>query len=544
MPETDRGTGVIEKVRIRGYRKFRDLVFEPHPRFNILVGENESGKSTLLEAIGLALTGRINGRPAAEELNPFWFNQDDVAEFFEARKSGRQVAPPVVDIEVYLADRDEFARHLLGAHNSQVPTHECAGVRLRVEPDPEYADEIEAHLASETAIIPVEYYKVDWRSFSDQVLTARPKELTTAIIDSRTIRSSNGVDFHLRQILNDHLEPDVKAQVSLAFRKVKEQMTNEHLKAVNDEMKKLEGALDDRPISLAMDQSSRGSWDSSVVPHVAELPFAMAGQGQQAAIKIALAMSREAKKARVAMVEEPENHLSHTSLNVLLRRIEGLAGDEQQLLITTHSSYVLNRLGLDGLRLVSGGTVAKFGELTEDTVKYFQKLPGYDTLRMVLADRFVLVEGPSDEMLFERFYKDTAGHRPIEDGIDVFSMRGLSLERCLEVAMLLDKHCAVLRDNDSKQPDEITAALGDLVDGTRRKVFIGDPALGKTLEPQILTANPDDAKMRRILGVTDRADLETWMTNAKTEAALRIAESGEQLSPPPYFTEAIEFIRG
>lgn len=535
---------MIEKVRVRGYRKFRDLTFEPHPKFNILVGENESGKSTLLEAIGLALTGRINGRPAFEELNPFWFNQDEIAAFFAARKNGQQVAPPVIDIEVFLADRDEFARHLLGAHNSDVPTHECAGVRLRVEPDTEYAADIEAHLVSETAIIPVEYYKVDWRTFSDKVLTARPKELTTAIIDSRTIRSSNGVDYYLRQILKDHLEPDVKAQVSLAFRTVKEQMTAKHLQAVNEEMMALGGALDGKPISLAMDQSSRGSWDAGVVPHVAELPFAMAGQGQQAAIKIALAMKREAKKARVAMVEEPENHLSHASLNVLLKRMEDLAGDEQQLLITTHSSFVLNRLGLDGLRLVSRGTVVKFGELSADTVSYFKKLPGYDTLRMVLAEKFVLVEGASDEILFERLYRDATGHRPIEDGIDVFSMRGISLKRCLEVAQLLDKHCAALRDNDGRQPNEIKAELGELVDDTRRNVFIGDPKLGNTLEPQILTANPDDAKMRRILGVGGRAHLETWMTNAKTESAIRIAESGETVSPPPYFTEAIEFISG
>ncbi|MBB1033430.1 AAA family ATPase [Dietzia sp. CQ4] len=535
---------MIEKVRIRGFRKFSDLVFEPHPRFNVLVGDNDSGKSTLLEAIGLALTGRVNGRPASEELNPYWFNRDHVTAFFQARSSGRTVAPPVIDIEVFLADRDEFAEHLLGAHNSDQPTRECPGVRMRIEPNPEYAEEIEAHLNSVTAIIPVEYYKVDWCSFGDKVLTARPKELTTAIIDSRTIRSNNGVDYHLRQILNDHLKPDAKAQVSLAFRKVKEEMTRQHLKALNDEMEELEGALDDKPISLAMDQSSRGSWDSSVVPHVAELPFAMAGQGQQAAIKIALAMSREADRARVAMVEEPENHLSHTSLNVLLKRIEALAGDEQQLLITTHSSYVLNRLGLDGLRLVGSGTVGKFGDLTEETVKYFKKLPGYDTLRMVLAEKFVLVEGPSDELLFERFFRDEVGRRPIEDGIDVFSMRGLSLARCLEVAKLLDKQCAVLRDNDGNKPADLVAELGDLVHDTRRKVFIGEPALGETLEPQILSANPDEAKMRLILGVTDRAGLETWMTNAKTEAALRIVESPQILTPPPYFKEAIEFIRG
>jgi len=296
-------------------------------------------------------------------------------------------------------------------------------------------------------------------------------------------------------------------------------------------------------MSLAMDQSSRASWDSSVVPHVAEVPFAMAGQGQQAAIKISLAMGRTAQKVRVVMVEEPENHLSYTSLNVLLNRIAELVSEEQQLFITTHSSYVLNRLGLDGLRLISNGSVAQFDELTKATVEYFKKLPGYDTLRMVLAHKFVLVEGPSDEILFERFYRDTTGRRPLEDGIDVFSMRGLSLQRCLEVAKLLDKHCAVLRDNDGKDPQDLEADLGDLIDGSRRRVFIGEVDLGKTLEPQILSANSDDL-LRRILGRTTRADLETWMTNNKTDAALRIAESDEELTPPPYFTDAIEFIRG
>lgn len=535
---------MIEKVRIRGYRIFKDETFWPQPKMNILVGNNESGKSTLLEAIGLALTGRVNGRPAAEELNPYWFNSGLVEEFFAARAVGLAPAAPTIDIEVFLENRDEFAHYMLGGHNSNLPTTEAAGVRVRIEPNPEYGVEMEAHFASGTAIIPVEFYSVDWRTFGDRVLTARPKELTTAIIDSRTIRSSNGVDYHLRQILSDHLKPEDKAQVSLAFRQVKEEMTEQHLKSVNEDMKRLEGALDDRNISLAMDQSSRTSWDASVTPHVAGVPFAMSGQGQQAAIKIVLAMSRSADSARVAMIEEPENHLSHTSLNVLVKRIEELAGDEQQLFITTHSSFLLNRLGLNGLQLVSNGAVSTFDQINPDTVKYFQKLPGYDTLRMMLADRFVLVEGPSDEILFERFYKDETGRFPMQDGIDVFSMRGLSLARCLELAKVTGKRCAVLRDNDGVDPGDLIIELGDLVNNTTRVPFIGDPGLGYTLEPQILRANPDEAQMRRVLGITEKANVCTWMSNNKTEAALRIAESDISLTAPLYFVDAIKFIHG
>lgn len=533
---------MIEKIKITGYRKFKNVTIEPHKQFNLIVGDNEAGKSTILEALTLALTGRINGRPAAEELNPYWFNQDVVAAFFADRASGRHVAPPEITIELFLADRDDLQRKFVGAHNTDVPTRDCPGITLKVIPNPEYGEEMEEHFKSDSSILPVEYYVIDWRTFGDHPLVAKPKELAVAVIDSRTIRSTSGVDFHLRQMLHDHLDASEKAKVSLAFRRVKEQMTTEHLSEVNEKVEKLDGVLDGRSLSLAMDQSVRGSWDTNVVPHVAEIPFSMAGQGQQAAVKISLALGQKASAARVVMVEEPENHLSHTGLNKLLRQIEDLLGDEQQLFITTHNSYVLNRLGLDNLVLVSDGQTSSFAEISDETVAYFKKLPGYDTLRMVLSDRFVLVEGPSDEILFELFYSKVKGKRPIEDGIDVISMRGLALARCLELAKVLGKTCAVLRDNDGIDPAVITADLGGLIESGKREVFIGTVADGETLEPQVLTVNTDEALLRRALGVTQRANLNTWMTNNKTEAALRLAETSEVIQAPSYFTNAIEFI--
>ena len=56
---------------------------------NILVGDNESGKSTVLEAINLALTKQINRRDASYELHPFLFNQQAVNEFIARAKEGK-----------------------------------------------------------------------------------------------------------------------------------------------------------------------------------------------------------------------------------------------------------------------------------------------------------------------------------------------------------------------------------------------------------------------------------------------------------------------
>ena len=82
---------MIERVRVLGYRKFRELNFEPHQRLNILVGDNDAGKSTLLEAITLALTGRVSGRrqtaPQRDQ-----FNRHCIVKCKQKAASARRVA--------------------------------------------------------------------------------------------------------------------------------------------------------------------------------------------------------------------------------------------------------------------------------------------------------------------------------------------------------------------------------------------------------------------------------------------------------------------
>lgn len=533
---------LITKIKIRGYRAYENFELRPNQKFNLIVGANEAGKSTLMEAIGLALTGRINGRSATEELNPYWFNTSLVRRFFLLRRAGKRVAFPEISIELFLEDIPELQR-LCGAINSDVPTTACPGISMRVIPNPDYSAELEEWAREPSHLLPVEYYQTDWRSFADEKITTRPKQLTAAFIDSRTIRSSSGVDYHLRQILGDYLEPDERAAISLAYRGAKASLSETALAAVNKRVGDLNAALHDKPITLAMDQSTRTSWEGSITPHVSDVPFSMSGQGQQATIKVSLAMSRHSGRTNIVMIEEPENHLTHTSLSVLLSRIESLASEDQQVFVTTHSSFVLNRLGLDALLLIGGGKSRKITALDPETVKYFQKLSGYDTLRMALAEKIVLVEGPSDEIVFERVFRDIHGKRPIECGIDILSMMSLSFARCLELCAALEKTVAALRDNDGIEHEELITPLRSWLKTGKREIFIGDLARGKTLEPQIISHN-DNALLRKVIGITDQADLTTWMSREKTETAIRIASSSEKITPPDYILEAAKFIHG
>ena len=52
----------IRKVKIHNFKCYKDFEITLEEGLNIVVGDNEAGKSTILEAINLALTGIISGK--------------------------------------------------------------------------------------------------------------------------------------------------------------------------------------------------------------------------------------------------------------------------------------------------------------------------------------------------------------------------------------------------------------------------------------------------------------------------------------------------
>ena len=101
-----------------------------------------------------------------------------------------------------------------------------------------------------------------------------------------------------------------------------------------------------------------------LVPHLDDLPFGFVGKGEQSSLKVLLALNRKVQDAHIVLVEEPENHLSFTNLNQLVSKI-GEKCKDKQVFITTHSSYVLNKLGLDSLVLLTPTTGLRLTDLPQ-----------------------------------------------------------------------------------------------------------------------------------------------------------------------------------
>ncbi|MGE8274562.1 AAA family ATPase [Stenotrophomonas sp.] len=92
----------IERIVIDNFKSFRHLDLPLSAHMNLVVGDNEVGKSTLLEAIHAVVTGQLHGRNLTYELMPHLFHQPTVQEYLAALAAGRPASPPRISIEAYL----------------------------------------------------------------------------------------------------------------------------------------------------------------------------------------------------------------------------------------------------------------------------------------------------------------------------------------------------------------------------------------------------------------------------------------------------------
>lgn len=530
----------ITRAIIKNYRALGSVDITFNAEKNIIVGPNEAGKSTLLEAINLALSGQINGRSVLYDLHPYLFNVQCVESFIAQLRAGVAVEPPFFEIELYLSDEDEVA-HLKGTNNST--NEDLPGLSLRAELNTDFSAEYRSYIEhpEQVTSLPIEYYQVVWRTFANKTLNPRSKPIKSTMIDTGELKYGVGPNKYIVDRLTDRLAPAQKAKMSLSYRKMKEAfVADETIQAVNADLAQQQGVISEKVLSVDLDVTSRASWESGIVSKLDSIPFDLIGKGEQNSVKVQLALDA-ASDCQVFLIEEPENHLSFTNLNLLISKISQRSAGKQ-LFITTHSTFVLNKLDIGNVLLFRNERAITLEQLDSSTRDYFLKLPGHDTLRLILSSgKTILVEGPSDELIVQKAYKQIHNKLPLEDGVDVITVRGLAFKRFLEIASLLEIETHVVTDNDGDLA-ALAAKYSDFAENEHIHIHFDNDITYPTLEPQLVRVN-GLAGMNTLLAkaFATEAELITHMTssNNKTECALKIFDSANDFVIPEYIRNAV-----
>ena len=538
----------IQKVHIIGFRCFKDIIVEFNENKNIIVGDNGTGKSTILDAIHLCLKGVHRGLPINTTLSPFLFNQDNVKAYLNACHEGNACVDllPRITIEVFLAGSAEDSALLASCEGDNNTTKEgTSGIRLDIMFNEEFQDEytILAQNPNNIKSIPIEYYHCIRQTFARGQITSRSIPICSQLIDSSAIVNHRGtIDVYLNRIINDRLDTRDRVALSGAFRQMKENFSiNGDLASILDKIE-----TSDTNLSLAIDPSVSTNWESLLIAKVNSIPFNYIGKGEQCMTKTHLVLDAENPTNRVLLLEEPENHLSYGSLHSFISQIEE-KNASCQIIMTTHSSMVCNRLDLGNLILLGlSKKPTYFKNLDKDTRSFFQKVSGFDTLRIVVSPKSILVEGPSDDLIVQKTYYQEYQRSPLEDNVDIISVSGLGFKRYVSLVQALNNRVAIVTDNDGKSKKKEEWYRKYQTENIQ--FFFSSNDVANTLETQIIVANKENPSTLNMIVSKSKKnlsedELDKYMKDYKTDCALAIFDSDEMITMPDYIVKAVQWIK-
>lgn len=547
----------LEKLIVKNFKKFQNQEFDFNSDVNIIVGDNASGKSSVLEAIDIALNNTYRGQSVSANLSIDIFNNSCIEEFVASDQTQDKL--PEILIEAYLAGCPDHKGKINSLGNN------CEGIFVRICFNPDLGTPYSDFLKTKPDLrtLPIEFYKIEWFNFGWKSQNRFSKQIQCLFVDPTRLHPTFGSKRYISDIVNSNLEPNTRSLLNLNFRRLKQKFDEEaDIKKVNDDLDS-ENTVTDKDLKISVDFASKTTWENNLQLNVDDVPFSQIGKGEQHQIQIKLALWQKAKNTNIVMIEEPENHLSHMNLVKLVEYIETNAAG-QQVFVSTHSSYVLNKLSFEKIGLLADD-YKRLSEVDPETVKTLKRLPGYDTLRVVLCSMIVLVEGPSDELLLKKIYQKKTGKLPESDGIDIIVVRGIGFKNYLNIVQHLGHKTHVVKDNDHDYKANITAWKAqyngfdfiDVFSSEDDKLHSLEPALirenASTVEqlnklanvilgPRLLNAYkalPDEISAREEF--LQKRYTGTNSGGEKVTAAMRIFESDEDILFPDYLREALEF---
>lgn len=204
----------IKSLHVEGFKKFQTLNVEFNEHMNILVGENEAGKSTILDAIKTVLNQQY--RLADKSVLRDLFNAQMV-EAFEANPSVKTLPRILIEVELVLDPKTKNADYFYGeVYGALKKQDEKFGIRFECKYDELLGAGMEQSILDKK--IPYEYYALTWMTFANNPYQTIRKPLQFLVIDITSNATVPSFNSYNRTLFTSRYDEATRAKAKNDFR--------------------------------------------------------------------------------------------------------------------------------------------------------------------------------------------------------------------------------------------------------------------------------------------------------------------------------------
>lgn len=538
-----RGTNMyISKVVIKNYRNYEEFSIELKP-FVTVIGENNIGKSNLLEAISLVLSHDFSVYKKRKlEIGDFNYHCIDKFKNSIIEREDSEIIFPEVRVDLYFLDPDEEQEAVINdcwydfnKKEARISYVYSFKGRKKDELLKQYdliivqkqSEGIDIDKIKNYIDFPIEEYDYavvcgcDDKPMDNYWLKLMKMEYLDALRDAKIDLNSNNSNKLLYRILRDRENDDY---VAIKKKMVELDETIKSDKMVLDSLRKNIGHYL-KKLSMETETSSNkinfefSSLELSEILKKIGIQYGdeavsieRNGLGRNNLLYMAVVLAhlyeKQSNYFRIIAIEEPEAHLCPLLQKHLAKNLVDENNNRRQIIITTHSTHIASYLNLENIvvlfknrdKVESHYLLDGFGDYAKEkrSINYLKKWLNATNSSMFYTRNIIFVEGIAEQILIPVFFEYKYGKTIEKANCQVINVNGVAFEHFLKIVKNgYFVKTVVITDSDSDKATSNRAIdLKSTYDSDQVKVFMSEQT---TFEKDIFSCNSAKKKNREFL---------------------------------------------
>lgn len=517
----------LRKLEVQGFRSLAELRITFDDSLTVVVGENDAGKTSLIDCLKVITQGRAIGP------DDFTHGRDTInisieIDDFEFRKIYKRKGSAIDETPLYAHPTKAYVERTLAKIQSNnfdltkesdqsfiKDTARLFGFTVRSNSIITNLREQLVERLSAAAQIPIEgasfprfnNIQLDGKQFEN--VPAFFKEVflkeKQASIWREEIREGTTIEAFVRSHLNNYSD-EVSAQI-------KDKGIIDKIRIFLPELTEVKV----EPVFLARDLNV----DAKVkfLENGNEISIDNKGDGTKRRMTMAL-LELKKEQSRIAnddqtiyLLDEPDTHLHVRAQLELVETIEGFSATGNQVILTTHSPFLVNAVNPNQVRLLvrqNGSTLLKGLSADPQNSSRILRALGIENTHLFFSRKIVIVEGQTEEAFLPLQYLKKTNHTISSNLIKIINVNGISNISGFARAILElhdPQRIFILCDNDASQ--ELQQLINEIGIPSAHKFQVGDrefeDAFGSDVLHRVWTQYHSDS---------GRSTPEKWTTEA------------------------------
>lgn len=456
----------IKQIEIDGFRCLCDLTITFEDTITLIVGENDSGKSSLINCLDLFTGGY------SLEIDDFNYEKDKIkikliTEDFEYIKECKKEDFPASNI--IIKPSQSFINTIKGfmgplpislTTDQESKIKEISktfGLTVRANSNiNSLKEQLNSKLSEQEIIInngnfpEIDKIQLNGKQFED--VDSFFKEV---FIKDKQVEIWN-TEVQGGKTIKDLIQDELNAYSDSISEDLKLKGITEKLKQYLKNLTEIKIEPSFEPKSLNISSKVKFLEDGK------EISVEKKGDGTKRRISLALleykAECEELSDSKLYILDEPDTHLHVKAQLELLSVLKELSNKGCQVIITTHSPFLINAIKPKQIRLLfqpnSNLTKLKYLKDEPETSDKILRLLGIENIYLYFAKKIVLVEGETEEAFLPRIYEKIYNNSLNSDLIKIINTRGINNIPGFSKALLelVDENSIyIIKDNDASE---------------------------------------------------------------------------------------------